>query len=228
MRKNKLIAMALTCVMSLSLLVPNVAAVEAASKKSTTKKWAAAYMKIIKKMNKEDKAREKNPYFDNDAYTYNLIYFNNDSIPELVVGLNGYWVSMYTYDKKKNKVYTVMDQWGYGAGGNPGYSYLPKKNVLYNTNSDYAGAVYYVYYGKMKKNKIVGRYAKDLKVQYFNDANKNGYPDADEYTSDPYYFYGDKQISEKKFASYEIAGEYQCIQGTMSYNKMKKKLNKKM
>ena len=58
-------------------------------------------MKIIKKLNKEDKAREKNEYNSKDYYTYSLIYFNNDSIPELVVGLDGYWVSMYTYDKSK-------------------------------------------------------------------------------------------------------------------------------
>ena len=65
-------------------------------------------MKIIKKMNKEDKAREKNSYMDNDFYTYSLIYFNKDSIPELVVGLDGYWVSMYTYDKSKKKVYNEI------------------------------------------------------------------------------------------------------------------------
>ena len=228
MRKKKLIAVTMTFVMALSLCFPNLASVKAATKKSTSKKWAAAYMKIIKKLNKEDKAREKNSYMDNDFYTYSLIYFNKDSIPELVVGLDGYWVSMYTYDKSKKKVYNVMDKWGYGIGGNVGYSYLPKKNVLSNTDSDYAGAVYYTYYGKMKNHKIVSRYSKDIKVQYFNDKNNNGYPDEGEYTKTPNYYYGNKKISKKKYDSYGFSGTYKTIKGSISYKKMKKKLNAKM
>ena len=228
MRKKKLIAVTMIVVMALSLCFPNLVSVKAATKKSTSKKWAAAYMKIIKKLNKEDKAREKNEYNSKDYYTYSLIYFNNDSIPELVVGLDGYWVSMYTYDKSKKKVYTVMDRWAYGAGGNAGYSYLPKKNVLYNTNSDYAGAVYYTYYAKMKNHKIVSRYSKSLKVQYFKDKNNNGYPDAGEYMDTPYYYYGDKKISKKKFDSYGFSGTYKMIKGSSSYKKMKKKLSAKM
>lgn len=227
MRKKKIAAITMVLLMMLTLGFTNLASVKASTEKSTSKKWAAAYMKIIKKLNKEDKAREKNPYVSNDSYTYDLIYFNNDSIPELVVSLPGYWVSMYTYDKSKSKVYTVMDQWAYGAGGNAGYSYLPKKNVLSNMNSDYAGAVQYVYYGKMKKHKIVSRYPKELKIQYFKDKNKNGYPDEDEYTEKPYYFYGEKQISKKKFKSYEISGKYKDIIGSVSYKKMKKTLSEK-
>ena len=84
MRKKKLVAVTMIFVMVLTLGFPNLPSVKA-STKSTTPKWAEAYMKIIKKMNKEDKAREKNPYSSNDAYTYDLIYFNNDNIPELVV-----------------------------------------------------------------------------------------------------------------------------------------------
>ena len=227
MRKKKLVAVTMIFVMVLTLGFPNLPSVKA-STKSTTQKWAEAYMKIIKKMNKEDKAREKNPYSSNDAYTYDLIYFNNDNIPELVVDLQGYWVSMYTYDKSKNKVYTVMDQWGYGAFGNTGYEYLPKKNVLSNMDSDYAGAIRYIYYGKMKNHKIVSRYSKTLKVQYFKDKNKNGFPDDGEYTEKPYYFYGDKQVSKKKFASYGISGNYKGINGSISYKKMKKKLSAKL
>ena len=40
---------------------------------------------------------------------YNLIYFNDDDIPELVVGVNGYYTSLYTYSD--GKVYTLMDHW---------------------------------------------------------------------------------------------------------------------
>lgn len=228
MRKNKLIAITMVFVMLLSLKFSNFSYVEGATKKSTTQKWAAAYMKIIKKMNKEDKAREKSPYYDNTHYTYDLIYFNNDNIPELVVGIQGYWVSMYTYDKSKEKVYAVIDNWGYGVGGNVGYSYLPKKNVLYNMNSDYAGAIRYVYYGKMKKHEIVSRYSEELKIQYFKDKNGNGYPDDNEYTETPSYYYGDKKITKEQFDSYGFSGTYKNITGTITYKKIKKKLSKKM
>ena len=68
----------------------NAITVEAASTKST-KKWATAYMKIVKKMNKESKKQKSSPYFDN-TYKYDLIYFNNDKTPELVVGVDEYWV----------------------------------------------------------------------------------------------------------------------------------------
>lgn len=203
-----LLIMILCCMIS---VIP----VQASSKK-TTAKWATAYLKVIKKLNRER--------YPGTKYTYDLIYFNNDRIPELVAGMDGYWVSMYTYSPSKKKVYTVIDQWGYGAMGNAGYSYLPKKNTLYNQNSDYAGALNYVYYGKMKNYKIVSRYSKELKIQYFKDKNNNHAPDSNEYVKKPFYYYGNKRITKKKFDTYKIKGNYKTLIGSVSYNTMKKKL----
>lgn len=223
--KNKKSFLLLIIVMAMTFVFANAITVEAASNK-TTKKWATAYMKVVKKMNKASKNEKTSTYYDG-TYKYDLIYFNNDKIPELVVGVDGYWVSMYTYDKKTNKVYTLMDQWSYGVGGNTGYSYIPKKNYLENWNSDYAGALRYVYTAKMQNNKLVDRNKKSLSISYFNDKNGNGYPDSEEYTNKPQYYYGKKKVSAKKFNSYLKSGQKKMIQGTMSFSAMKKTLKSK-
>lgn len=221
MKKKKIIVMFVMLIMALGFVFVNAESVEAATKKSSSKKWATAYMKIIKKMNKEDKANKSDSFFYS-PYKYSLIYFDNNSVPELVVGKNDYWVSMYTYDKKKKKVYTVMKRWPYGAAGNIGYYYLPKKNCLRNRDSDFDEEHYF--YGKMKKHKIVSRYRKSLVIKSYLDKNENGHGDPGEYTGKSYYYYGKKRISEKKFDSYCIPGKYKKIKGSMSYSKMKKKL----
>ncbi|MDO5154351.1 MAG: hypothetical protein Q4D51_00155 [Eubacteriales bacterium] len=220
MKKNSLKMIMMTTMMLMFVgCMASTTSVQAATKKT----WKTEYMKIVKKMNKEDQAREKNAYSNNE-YTYDLIYFNNDKTPELVVGLDGYWVSMYTFDAKKKKAYAVMDQWGYGACGNVGYEYIPKKNTLRNYNSDFAGAIRYVYFGKMKNHKIVSYYKNSLKMVFFTDKNNNGYPDEDEYDESESYYYGDKKVSSKKFDSYMKEGKYKPIIGKMSYKKIKNKL----
>lgn len=221
---KKMLTKTITFFMAAVLYICSITPVKISAVQSDSEKWADAYMKIVNKMNKEDNAREKDPYVGNDPYSYGLIYFDNDSIPELVVGLNGYWVSMYTYDKNTEKVYAVLDQWAYGAGGNTGYTYLPKKNCLFNLNNDMAGAIQYCYYGKMKNHKIVSRYSKELVVYHFNDKNKNGMIDDGEYNGKSYYYYGKKKISKKKFDSYGLRGKYKPISGSLSYKQIKKKL----
>lgn len=212
MKKKKrylflVVAMLIMC--SMSSLTAN------AASKSTTA-WKQAYLKTINKLNKESGA---------SSYKYDLIYFNKDIIPELVVGESGCCVSMYTYSPAKKKVYTLMDRKIYGAGGNLGYSYLPKKNILYNLCNSSAGAVQYLTYMTMKNNKLVSKYAKELCVKRFVDKNKNGYPDPGEMTDKPIYYYGNKKISKSKFESMEVKGNYQMIQGSVSYKEMKARLS---
>lgn len=215
-KKNFIIAILLLMALSLGCFTPFVS-VQAAKKNAVSKKWAGAYMKIIEKINKEDSEQ-------GISCTYDLIYFNKDNIPELVLGPDGYWVSMYTYDEKTDKVYQIINQWGYGMGSG-GYEYFPKKNFLLYYDNDYAGAVQHVYCGMMKKHEIVDRNSKELKMLYFNDKNANGVPDAGEdYTDKPSYYYGSKKITKKKFNSYIASGKRKMIIGSMSFEKMKKKL----
>ena len=44
-------------------------------------------------------------------------------------------VSMYTY--ANGRIYTLMDGFGYGVGGNGGYDYIPGGNTLRGFNNDY-------------------------------------------------------------------------------------------
>ena len=69
---------------------------------------------------------------------FDLIFFDGDNIPELVVSEPGYWVSMYTYHN--GRLYCPMETWPYGAMGNYGYSYLPGANSMLNIDLDSAGA----------------------------------------------------------------------------------------
>ena len=222
-KKVKVMALILAFTTCFSGVVP----AEAGTGKADHKKWAAAYQRTVKKLNKEDPNGQSEDLsdFTNRPYTYDLIYFNNDSIPELVASLDSYWVSMYTYDPKQDKVYQVIDNWAYGAMGNAGYEYLPGKNFLRNYNSDFAGAVRYAYCGKMKNHKIVSRYPKELRTQNYKDKNNNGMPDEGEYTDQTSCYYGNKKISAKKYGSYTKASEkFKLIIGTKTFKQIRKKL----
>lgn len=60
--------------------------------------WAQAYLSVI------DELQEN---WNLDRMDFGLIYVNDDDIPELVFGPEGYWVSVYTW--QDGQVYTVMD-----------------------------------------------------------------------------------------------------------------------
>lgn len=227
MKYKNVIALILMLILVFSTCFSQTVPTMADTEQTDRKNWAAAYLKTVKKLNKQDpnsQTQEPSDIWDK-PYSYDLIYFNNDSIPELVAGLDGYWISMYTYDPKQDKVYQLIDKWGYGAMGNTGYEYLPKKNFLRNYNSDFAGAIRYTYCGKMKNHKIINRYPEELKAVFFDDENKNGIPDEGESTDQESYYYGSKKISGEKFASYTKASEnFQWIIGTMTYKQIRQKL----
>lgn len=136
---------------------------------------------------------------------YDLIDFNGDNVPELICGLKDYYVSMYTY--KDGKVYEVMDDWGYGIGGNYGYMYWPSKNVIMNVNSDMGGAIYYTYYGEMNVNcEIEEIYT--LKEEY-DDSGIN-----------VKYYIGEEEISELEYENYIMGGSFFYIEGKYSKEEM--------
>ena len=91
---------------------------------------AKEYLKIINKFENDD---------SENKITCDLIYFNNDNIPDLLIGNSGFWVSLYIGEN--GEVYNPIDQWAYGAGGNSGYKYQEKKGAILNYNSDFAGAI---------------------------------------------------------------------------------------
>ena len=114
-----------------------------------------------------------------------------------------------------------MDHWAYGAMGNAGYEYAPRKNNIRNCNSDYAGAILYTTYME-----ISGSYTLDIKAEIktvnFDDVNGNGMPDEEE--MDSLGLYGADYIDGKEISSQEWkvfdAGEYEMITGTMSLEEL--------
>ena len=143
---------------------------------------------------------------DNEEQKYDLLYFDEDDIPELTVGVNGYYISMYTYDA--GTVYQVMDQWGYGAFGNAGYEYSPKKNSLRNYNNDYAGAIVYTAYMAMNAQHAMEQVVQIVSYN-FDDVNQNGMPDEDEMGSMGYYgvsYIDERVASREECESYDIGG----------------------
>lgn len=158
-----------------------------------------------------------------NAEEYNLIYFDEDDIPELVTGVNGYYTSMYTYHN--GNVYLLMDRWPYGAMGNAGYEYVPYKNSLRNYNSDFAGAIVYTTYMTIGE-KYTMDVVEEIVTYNFDDSNGNGYPDADEEGSIGYYavsYINGVQATAQECASYNV-GEYEYIDVNMSLEDLRARL----
>ncbi len=176
--------------------------------------FAKTYIEVIKNY----KTANQNALFD-------LIDFNGDDIPELVADVEYSIVSMYTY--KKGKLISIIDNWSYGAFGNVGYEYLPGKSLMRNYNSDHAGLTMNLYYMTLDKNyKMVDKYKGGLVMEFWKDKNKNSMPDEGEELSDPLYYCGDKEISEKKYDSYQIDGDFMYLTGKKTYDEIIKQLNK--
>lgn len=150
-------------------------------------------------------------------FLYDLIYVDEDEVPELVTGLEGYYVNLYTY--RDGTVYTLMDQWGYGAMGNTGYEYAPGKNSLRNYNADQAGAILRTYYMKINEHPEIET---QVWTESYNfvDSNGNGMLDEGEE-----YGEGERKVSvngeeaseEEAAAVYDAydMGDYQYIEGRM-------------
>lgn len=150
---------------------------------------------------------------------YDLVDIDGDDIPELAAGIDGYFVSLYTYHD--GTVYRLMDQWGYGAMGNVGYEYLPGENRLRNYNNDYAGLVLYTTYMTVNSQHKI-EVAEEIKILNFDDRNGNGSPDDGETDSagEVCVIYKDGvEITSEDYAACE-AGEYEYLSGNMSYEEL--------
>lgn len=163
---------------------------------------------------------------DSERIQYNLIYVDGDEVPELAAGVDGYYTSLYTY--QNGTVYTLMDRWPYGAMGNAGYEYSPKKNSLRNYNSDFAGAIMYTTYMTISSRHVIDTVT-SIETYNFDDANRNGIPDEDEMDSLGRYsvsYIDGVEVSAKQCKSYDMGG-YEYITVTMRYDELIAKLGEK-
>lgn len=155
---------------------------------------------------------------------FSLIYVDEDDIPELTAGLNGYYTSLYTYHN--GKVYALMDQWSYGAMGNAGYEYSPRKNSIRNNNADYAGAILYTTYMTVTDDHSLSTTA-EIAFYNFDDANGNGMPDEEEMSSMGMYgvsYLNGAEATAEQCAAYDVGG-YEFITETMTLDSLLSALN---
>lgn len=174
--------------------------------------YQEAYLAIIKSSEIEGMDEE-----------YNLIYFDDNDVPELVASKNDYYVSLYTYDD--GSVFQLMDKWAYGAMGNAGYEYAPRQNSMRNYNTDYAGAICYTTYAAISEQYSMDVIA-EIKFVNFDDVNENGMPDENEQGSIGYYgvnYLNGVEATTEECAAYD-KGEYEYIRGAMSLEELKAEL----
>lgn len=147
---------------------------------------------------------------------YNLIYFDEDDIPELVVGPSGYWMSMFTYDA--GQVYCLMNEWGYGAFGNAGYEYVPGKNSLRNYDADMGINVFNITYMAISEQHTMELVAGIELVNYLEDEN--------EITGEQCTVYvNGVEVPEDEDIDYDV-GEYEYIDTILTRQELLEKLGR--
>lgn len=155
----------------------------------------------------------------NSEETFALLYIDEDETPELAAGMSGYYVSLYTFHD--GTIYTLMNQWAYGAMGNHGYEYAPRQNSLRNYNADYAGAVLYTTYMQIGAGYTIDTIA-SVKTLNFDDVNGNGSPDEEEMGSVGLYcasYVDGREITAEEAAAYD-KGEYEYLNGEMNLTQL--------
>ena len=198
-----------------------------------------AYIAKIDELEKDKKAKIIAEYEDDKSFDYSklkntkyeLIFLNDDNIPELVASEEDEWVELYTFVDGKVKAIEIDSNDSHrlviGKDGNQAYEYIPKTGIVHNLSSDYVGLIYkYNYKLLSSKMKLEDVYSEEMIEIHFEDINSNFIPDDDErYSQDiSYYFFGKKQLSEEKFIDYMIEDDYENLVGTKNAEDMKYEL----
>ena len=188
-----------------------------------------SYQELYREAVEKFQTERKDTETENCKLYYDLIYFDDDDIPELVMGRSSYYVYMYTVID--GEMVAIIDNWPYGAFGNEGYEYLEKQGVVFNSNSDMAGAEIYLSYLKWNPNTKELEDINDdlLFMRFYRDVNGDGIYGFDDLDAckdiqDPLYFYGEDEITEEEFNSHTVPGEYKYIHGDMAYEDIMSKL----
>lgn len=184
--------------------------------------YAQAYEAVIALSELEGLAASVTEY--GGEFLYDLIYVNEDEVPELVSGRTGYFVNLYTY--QDGTLYGLMNHWAYGAMGNTGYEYSPGKNSMRNYNADQAGAIMNTYYMKINEQNEIET-PMWIESVNFIDSNGNGMLDEEEeFGAGPDYINGEEASYaevEDVYAAYDT-GDYQYIEGRMTVEDVRKAL----
>lgn len=144
---------------------------------------------------------------------FNLIYFDEDDIPELVAGVSGYWMSLYTYSE--GTVYCLANDWGYGAFGNMGYEYVPGKNSLRNIDTDNAGQIVNITYMTINPEHSMEEVVW-IKLVFSEEMNEDMEYDCTTYVNG-------EEVAEDEIGDYDV-GEYEYIDTILSLQELLEKL----
>ncbi|MDE5951462.1 MAG: hypothetical protein K2H12_07780, partial [Acetatifactor sp.] len=146
---------------------------------------------------------------------YNLIYFDEDDTPELVAGVSGYFMSLYTY--YEGTVYCLANDWGYGAFGNAGYEYVPRKNSLRNFDADNAGQIMNITYTTINPEHSMEDVVWIQQV-FSEEMNEDMEYDCTTYVNG-------EEVAEDEIDDYDV-GEYEYIDTILSMQELLDKLGR--
>ena len=175
------------------------------------------YIKLIEQYEKE--------YTENDC-KYDLVYFNEDSIPELVAGVPGKFVGLYSIDQE-GKLHTILEDWPYGSYGNQGYEFLPEEGMIRNINTDYDGLVVTTSYIKINQQYQTDMYSSILLQEGAKEEkDKEIKTQVDKYLEEfGGYFHNDISITKEEFMNQISEEKFEFLLGEMSATEVKEELS---
>lgn len=187
--------------------------------------WQRAYCDIIQE------AYSGNSDLGNADYGwgFDLIYFNDDDIPDLVCNNQGFCVAVYCYDGES--AYKAFFG-NYGIAGLNGYEYVSRRSIVSWADMDYAGLQYYCIACRINDNhELEDIYDEYPCVKYYVDSNNNGMPDEDEEVTfedgRAFYFIGDREVTEEEFDEYISvvpATDGELTEAELSYEQVLEKI----
>lgn len=153
---------------------------------------------------------------DPEYFVFDLVFVDEDDIPELVIGEAGYYVNLYTYSN--DEVHVVMDFFPYGAFGNHGYFYYPFENKITNSDSDYAGALMYESQYKIDEDCSLVFDGPERWFQMFPEDARDPWESIDPDTI--YYFVDGVEVSEEEYNLYNPSGFGRMLSGQYTYDEI--------
>ena len=91
-----------------------------------------------------------------EGLKYNLVYFDNDDVPELLIDDPYYWMSIYQYQDGSAK---EIGYEPYGTWGRGGYNYVPRESILLSYAHDNNGFAFDEYEELTENGKIEPTYS---------------------------------------------------------------------
>ncbi len=192
------------------------------------------YIEKIKEIEDDHKAEladiiENNPEYDISELKnlkYDLVFIDDNNTPELVVTDSRGWIMVYAYEG--GKIVNALgedERWPFGVGGNAGYEFIPKKNIVFNRSNEFAGMIRNYSFYELNGTVLGTKYT--LSEVHFDDDKNDRTPDEnDEFLEEPTAYYkGDNKIPEDEFNQLLTISGAEDLTGTKSQAEIVAKLS---